>query len=361
MLSVLTCLALVVLVSAESGIDGWLRYARLPEFQDNSHHYTFPRNIQILNDTVGSPIHTAGYELQDGLQRLTGISVTVGFNSSSSIIVGTIDQYAATCNCDASRGSPDALMGDGFWLSAGTDEVLIMGHSERGTLYGTFEYLRNLAQGNFAPISEVHNPAAPIRAANQWDELSGRIGRGYGGPSIYLENGTFKQDLTRARQYARLLASIGINMLVVNDANAETDFLTAENIQGLGRVADAFRPWGVQLGLSLNFSSPVPIGGLSTYDPLDPGVVDFWNAITSEIYQSVPDFAGYLVKADSEDQPGPLQYNRTLSDGANLFANALKPYGRLQDVKPPGSKPFADSRALIRRHCLLSGLHLQLL
>lgn len=333
MLGLLTFLVCPALVSSESGIDAWLRYARLPEFQDNSHNYRFPRNIQILNQTIGSPIHTAGYELQYGLQQLTGLRVTIGFSSSKNIVVGTTSQYAAACDCENQPVDSASLVADGFWLRAGLDEVLILGQNERGALYGAFEYLRKLAQGDFADVQGTHNPAAPIRAANQWDELSGRIGRGYGGPSIYLENRTFVEDLTRAKQYARLLASVGINMLVVNDDNAETDFLTSQNIQGLGRLAHAFRPWGIQLGLSLNFSSPLAIGGLNTYDPLDAGVIDFWNDITEEIYQSVPDFIGYLVKADSEDQPGPLQYNRTLADGANLFAHALQPHGKLIEIQ----------------------------
>lgn len=113
----------------------------------------------------------------------------------------------------------------------------------------------------------------------------------------------------------------------MNNVNANASLLTPQNIQGLGRIADVFRPWGISLGISLNFASPQLIGGLSTFDPLDPSVIAFWTNITNQLYQSVPDMAGYLVKANSEGQPGPLTYNRTLAEGANLFAKALQPHG----------------------------------
>lgn len=133
--------------------------------------------------------------------------------------------------------------------------------------------------------------------------------------------------MTRVAEYARLLASIGINGVIVNNvnANANASLLMAQKIRGLGRVADGMRPYGAQIGVSLNFASPQTFGGLSTFDPLDASVIAFWTDITNQIYEQVPDFAGYLVKADSEGQPGPLTYNRTLADGANLFAKAIRP------------------------------------
>jgi len=138
-------------------------------------------------------------------------------------------------------------------------------------------------------------------------------------------------NLTRAADYARLLASIRINGIIVNDVNADASLLSAENIAGLGRIADVFRPYGIRIGISLNFASPttnVTAGPtLSTFDPLDGSVVTWWANMTGLIYDHVPDFAGYLVKANSEGQPGPLTYNRTLADGANLFAKALQPHG----------------------------------
>jgi alpha-glucuronidase len=123
------------------------------------------------------------------------------------------------------------------------------------------------------------------------------------------------------------LASVRINGVIVNNVNANATLLTPQNIAGLGRIANVFRRYGVQLGISLNFASPQSLGNLSTFDPLDESVIEWWTDITAQIYEAVPDMAGYLVKANSEGQPGPLTYNRTLAQGANLFAQALKPYG----------------------------------
>jgi len=137
--------------------------------------------------------------------------------------------------------------------------------------------------------------------------------------------------LARASEYARLLASIRINGIIVNNVNAVATTLSAENIQGLGRIADVFRPYGVQIGISLNFASPTANGTavptINTFDPLDPSVITWWTDMANILYESVPDMGGVLVKANSEGQPGPLTYNRTLADGANLFAKALEPHG----------------------------------
>lgn len=275
-------------------------------------------------------MYTAAQELQKGFQGILHEdidivnSTTKNQSHSSSVVIGTVDAYTEAFG---TANNWDDLIEDGFWLSTTKDSVQIIGRNERGALYGTFEYLSMLAQGNFSDVTYTSNPHAPIRWVNQWDNLDGSIERGYGGTSIFFENGLVFRNLTRAAEYARLLASIGLNAVVVNNVNANSSLLTPENIQGLGRIADVFRPYGVQLGISLDFATPQEIGGLSTYDPLDPEVIKFWGNITDQLYDAVPDMAGYLVKADSEGQSGPLVYNRTLSQGANLFANALKPHG----------------------------------
>ena len=314
----------VGLVAAENGLDAWLRYAPLPAANRNAQ---LPSSIVALNSTQTSPVYTAGIELQDGLQGIFGKHVAVAHSdckASSAVVVGTIDEYTKACGKLA--GAP-TLEADGFWLSVKGSTVQILGQNERGALYGAFEYLSMLAQGNFSQVAYVSNPNAPVRWVNQWDNLDGSIERGYGGPSIFFENGVVVSNLTRAAEYARLLASIRVNAVVVNNVNANASLLTAQNIEGLGRIADVFRPYGVQLGVSLNFAAPMLVGGLNTFDPLDPSVIAYWTNVTDQIYESVPDMAGYLVKADSEGQPGPLTYNRTLSQGANLFATAIQPHG----------------------------------
>lgn len=308
---------------AEDGSQGWLRYARIP----NASKYTaVPSSIAALNVTLNSPIFTAQQELQRGIKGILGkqIENVNGTNSSKLpvIIVGTIKAYTATYG---SLEAAQELEDDGFYLDSKGHNVLIVGFNERGALYGAFEYLSRLAQANFTPSSELHNPQAPIRWANQWDNLDGSIERGYAGPSIFFRNGFVVDNVTRVAEYARLLASVRINGIIVNNVNANAALLSAQNIEGLKRLADVMRPYGVQLGISLNFASPQAV--LGTFDPLDPRVDAWWANITDQIYAKVPDMAGYLVKANSEGQPGPLTYNRTLADGANMFARAAKPHG----------------------------------
>ncbi|KAF2229567.1 glycoside hydrolase family 67 protein [Viridothelium virens] len=317
--------ALFGLVAAENGLNAWLRYAPIPNAQNYS--ASLPSSIVSLNSTETSPVYTAGTELQNGIQGIFGKRLSISHangTTSSSIVVGTVDEYAKTGG--SVQGIPE-LDEDGFWLSSKGGNVQILGENERGALYGAFEYLSMLAQGNLSSVAYATNPNAPVRWVNQWDNLDGSIERGYGGPSIFFENGTIVNDLTRAGDYARLLASVRVNAVVVNNVNANSTLLSTRNIQGLGRIADAFRPYGVRLGISLDFASPMDFGGLPTYDPLDPSVIAFWTNVTNQIYETVPDMAGYLVKANSEGQAGPLTYNRTLSQGGNLFAKALQPHG----------------------------------
>ncbi|KAK4203145.1 family 67 putative glycoside hydrolase [Triangularia verruculosa] len=321
-------LAAVGLAVAEDGLNAWLRYARVPSA---SHHLgKLPSAVVTLNATQGLPVHTAGKELVDGINGLFGKKLTVGKSKGTSATVGTVGAYVDK-NPSAAAGLPD-LIEDGFYLKVSKGNVLILGQNERGALYGAFHYLSVIAQGNVSDFTLTSNPDAPIRWVNQWDNMQdggthGSVERGYGGDSIFFWDGYIRDDLTRAGQYARLLASIGINAVVANNVNANASILTPENMDGLARIADAFRPYGVQLGVSLNFAAPQLLGGLDSFDPLDKTVINWWQGIADTLYKRIPDMAGYLVKANSEGQPGPMTYNRTLADGANLFARTLQPHG----------------------------------
>ncbi|RAL14500.1 alpha-glucuronidase [Aspergillus homomorphus CBS 101889] len=313
------------LAAAEDGFAGWLRYAPVP--CDSVCLQGLPSRLNVLNNTKGSPIEIAGLELATGLQSIVSKNLTSTqprCDVSDSILVATLEQYKHRCNTAVDIPELDQ---DGFWLRSTGKSVQILGQSERGALYGAYEYLSLLAQGNFSHVAYASNPHAPIRWVNQWDNMDGVIERGYGGLSIFFKNGRIVDDLAPVKQYARLLASVRINGLVVNNVNANATLLTPENMKGLGRIADVCRSYGVQIGVSLNFASPKTLGGLDTFDPLDATVIAWWNNITNSLYDHVPDLAGYLVKADSEGQPGPNTYNRTLSQGANLFARALQPHG----------------------------------
>ncbi len=162
---------------------------------------------------------------------------------------------------------------------------------------------------------------------DEWDNLNGTIERGYAGRSIFFDNGSVRPDMTRPGEYARLLASVGINGCAINNVNADLKMLTPEMITQVARIADAFRPWGVRLAMSVDLSSPKVVGGLDTFDPLDSRVIAWWQKAVNQVYAQIPDFAGFVVKADSEGRAGPSQYGRTPVDAANVLARALKPHG----------------------------------
>ena len=215
---------------------------------------------------------------------------------------------------------------DGFTL----ENNGITSHSELGILYGVYDLLRRQAIGE-KPAKVVSDPSYMYRILNHWDNLNGSVERGYAGKSIFWRNEkdaltVTSEDKTRWLAYARANASIGINDTVLNNVNASPLILTADYLKKVKAIADILRPYGVKTYLSVNFSSPVKIGGLKTADPLDPGVKKWWRDKIKEIYKSIPDFGGFLVKANSEGQPGPQDFGRTHVDGANMMADALKPY-----------------------------------
>lgn len=321
--------AAIGLAAAEDGLDAWLRYAPIPHAK--CYHKKLPSTVVTLNATKGLPVYTAGEELVDGINGIFGkeLSVSEDSDEDTAITIGTVAAYEESGG-DV-KDLPD-LVEDGFYLDISGRDVLILGSNERGALYGAFKYLAQLAQGEVKDDTITSNPEASIRWVNQWDNMRdggthGSVERGYGGDSIFFWDGVIREDLTRAGQYARLLASIGLNAVVVNNVNANETILTPSNMDGLARIADVFRPYGIQLGLSLRFDSPQLLGGLDTFDPLDESVIEWWQDVADSLYERIPDMAGYLVKASSEGQPGPLTYNRTLADGANMFAHTLAPHG----------------------------------
>jgi alpha-glucuronidase len=217
---------------------------------------------------------------------------------------------------------------DGFLIETVDRHLVILAEADRGVLYGVFAILNALArEQDVAHLQGIQRPTAPVRWVDQWDNLNGTIERGYGGPSIFFEKDDVKADLTRVNEYGRLLASIGIHGCNINNVNANPRVIQDEFLPQLARIADAFRPWGVQIGVSVDLSSPKKVGGLATYDPMDPGVIEWWQKRVAAIYKAIPDFGGITVKADSEGREGPSSYGRTPADAANMLARALKPHG----------------------------------
>ncbi len=170
---------------------------------------------------------------------------------------------------------------------------------------------------------------SPVRWVNHWDNLDGSIERGYGGRSIFWDNGAARADLSRVNDYGRMLASLGINGASINNVNVNPRILAPDFLPEIVRIANTLRPWGVRMVLSVDFGSPQKVGGLDTFDPLDPKVIAWWKAKTDEIYRAVPDLGGFIIKADSEGRVGPSVYGRTHADAANVVARALKPHGGL--------------------------------
>src|SRR5438270_6483872 len=322
------CAAVFLLpAAAETGAEGWLRYSRLsPQAADE--YKLLPPNTVLLGDSV--VLKTAQQELLRGVALMLGrrLQVESALSPQRAIILGT---FAELHLLAPELHPPEDLLADGYWLKRakvdGRECLIIAARNDRGVLYGVFALLSKIARVETLPIDEVQQPYAPIRWVNQWDNLDGSIERGYGGPSIFFENGNVRGDLTRASEYARLLASIGINGCTINNVNAAPGILQENFIAQVSGIADVFRPWGVQLSLSVDLSSPKVIGGLDTFDPLDPRVVEWWRKKVDEIYKHIPDFGGFVVNADSEGRLGPSTYGRTPVDAANAIARSLKPHG----------------------------------
>ena len=313
---------------AETGAEGWLRYAPVAHgaaarYDALPNAVIFFGNSEVLNSAKG--------ELMRGVASMLGKRLRTEQNvaAESAFVLVTLKDLRQHFG-DVQPFRP--VGPDGFWLRTvqhGEKKYwLIIGGNDRGVLYGTFSFLSRIGQQrNVNDLDDLENPSAPIRWASQWDNLDGSIERGYAGRSIFFDSGAVHGDLTRAGQYARLLASVGINACAINNVNADPRILSADFLPQLARVADVFRPWGVKLAVSVDLSSPVAVGGLKTFDPLDRDVGAWWKKKVNEIYQRIPDFAGFVVKADSEGRSGPSQYDRTAADAANVIARALKPHG----------------------------------
>jgi alpha-glucuronidase len=329
-LSLLTRCLLVVPCRAETGYEGWLRYAVIDDASvRNSYEKALPAVAVVLGRSDVE--RSAQVELIRGIRGLLHRTerIETALPAENAILLGTIDEVKRVI---PTFDVPADLTEDGFYLKTiafdGHRVLMVTARNDRGVLYGTFALLRKMAlYESIARLDDEENPYAPIRVINQWDNLNGTIERGYAGGSIFWIGGHVVPDLTRVSDYARLLASLGIDGCSINNVNAEPHAIDSEHIPELARVAAAFRPWGVKLFVCINFGSPKSIGGLDTFDPLDPRVIDFWNKKVEEIYAAIPDFGGFIMKADSEGELGPSAFGRTHADAANVVAHPLKAHG----------------------------------
>lgn len=320
-------LTLSPIARAEDGYAAWLRYRPLPK--PVAATIRLPWRIVALDD---APTVASAYEeLRAGIEALLGTPVIAAGNlKQSAILLGTVaDLQKAGIDLPQAK----RLREDGFLIAPHGGHLVIAAINPRGVLYGAFALLRRIDTGEVPKDwNLLENPSAPIRYLNHWDNPGGTIERGYAGRSIFFSDDPEKEglvttDLARVADYARLLASVGINGCSLNNVNADDRVYGPAGLAQIKKLADAMRPYGVQTMLSISLDSPKRMGDLSTFDPLDPAVAKWWKDKVDQIYTYVPDFAGFVLKADSEGRLGPSAYGRTHADAANVIARALKPHG----------------------------------
>ncbi|WNV85896.1 alpha-glucuronidase [Umezawaea sp. Da 62-37] len=247
---------------------------------------------------------------------------------------GELVDEPGTAALDLVRAAGPDAGDEAFTIARAEGTTTVHAAGGAGLLHGFHQVVR-LGEGAFAGTwTERFAPRQSVRMLDHWDNVDvhpvmGQVERGYSGGSLFYDDGAVRADLGRVAAYARLLGSIGINRVGLNNVNVhrtEARLLT-DLLPDVARLADVFRPQGIRVSLSVGFAAPITLGGLATADPLDPEVRDWWARTTADVYAAIPDFAGYVVKADSEGQPGPFAYGRDHADGANVLARALEPFG----------------------------------
>ncbi len=310
------------------GYELWLSYSPYSESMTKKYSAKIKNVYTALGseilDAVSDEIELAFSSLLD-INFLLERSNTVKFSNSSLLIAPYDHLDEDLCARLPSNTLPE---GDGYSILSIQDSILITGLTEKGVLYGSFYFLRLLQTGkSIENLSIVSSPSVKWRILNHWDNLDGSVERGYAGKSLWKWKELPKLIDSRYKDYARACASIGINGAVLNNVNTQVYILSQEYIEKAAAIASVFRHFGIRIFLSVNFSSPALLGGLGTADPFDKSVIRWWKEKTAEIYSVIPDFGGFLVKADSEGQPGPYVYGRDHADGANMLGRVLEPYG----------------------------------
>lgn len=325
-LLLLLSVSLPAAARAETGYDLWLRYQ--PVEQQLRDRYA----KQVTHYTVAArpTLTAAADELRRGSEGMLGYPLVwrETVMGDGAVVLGT-----GKSPLIAPLGLPLAQLGpEGYLIRSATIDgkrvTVIAANQDVGVLYGVFRFLKLMQTRQ--PLDNLDISDAPklkVRVLNHWDNLDRYVERGYAGQSIWDWQKLPGYKDPRYTDYARANASIGINGTVLTNVNANADVLRPEWLEKVKALADVFRPWGIKVYLTARFSAPIEIGGLKTADPLDPAVAAWWRAKVDEIYRIIPDFGGFLVKANSEGQPGPADYKRSHAEGANMFADALAPHG----------------------------------
>jgi len=345
LISILSIL-LPIFIFAENGSELWLRYKALPDALSKQ----YSQQLQFITFETNSPTRkVADAELDKALKGMLGrvLSKSVKIQANT-LVIGTLKDKSVRqfVSADTLR-----LCGEEGYLLKSVDfkggkVLLLAANQDIGLLYGVFELIRQIQQGHqLSNLNLKEKPSYNRRILNHWDNLDGTVERGYAGHSIWKWEELPEKISPSYEIYARANASIGINGTVLNNVNASPKILSAEYLCKVKVLADNFRPYGIHVYLAVNFSSPAKLGGLPTSDPLDQNVQDWWKMKTDEIYSLIPDFGGFLVKANSEGLPGPQDYGRTHADGANMLADALSPHGGIVMWRAFVYQPDGDDRA----------------
>lgn len=326
-----TCILVAQIAFAEDGYEMWLRY--LPVADAKLAKSYRQQLSQLVVEGESPTLEVATSELERGLAGLLNQKITRSKTPArrGSLVLGTPanSPLIASLKLDERLAS---LGPEGYLLLSTKvnkrDALVIAANSDQGVLYGAFHLLRLVqTQADIRELNVESAPRVQYRVVNHWDNLNRLVERGYGGLSLWEWGSLPNYKNPRYTDYARINASLGINGTVLNNVNADPRILSDQFLKKVAALADVFRPYGVKMYLSINYDSPRAYGDLDTADPLDPRVQAWWKERTDKVYAYIPDFGGYLVKADSEGQPGPHGYGRTHADGANMLARALKPHG----------------------------------
>ncbi len=317
-------------IKAENGYELWLRY--LPVDNKTILNSYRQQITAIYTAGTSATMHIVKNELVQGINGLlqTPVNSITNMNRNGIVVAGTPQSIPLINNAGIATQLNQAG-NEGFIVVTrtinGKKYTIITGNTDIAVLYGSFHFLKLLqTQQNIQQLNIVSVPKIKLRTLNHWDNLDRTVERGYAGFSLWNWHTLPGYIDPRYIDYARANASIGINAVVLTNVNANATILTPEYIEKVKALADAFRPYGIKVFLTARFSAPIELGKLKTADPLDTGVKNWWQQKTKEIYSYIPDFGGFLVKANSEGQPGPQDYKRSHADGANMLAEAVAPY-----------------------------------
>lgn len=322
-------IAITVGAFADDGYRLWLRYDKLPA---NNLTTQYKKHLQqLIISGSSATIQKATEELNNALTGLLGKTAVAvkDLKTNGTLIIGTPANNKIIAALDLQ--DLKKINDEGFVIISKTIQgktcTIISANTDIGILYGTFNFLRLLqTQQDISNLNISSTPKIKFRLLNHWDNLNRTVERGYAGASIWDWHKLPDYIDKRYIDYARTNASIGINGTVLTNVNANATILTKPYLEKVAALANTFRPYGIKVYLTARFSAPIEIGGLKTADPLDAAVQQWWKQKVKEIYSFIPDFGGFLIKANSEGQPGPQDYKRSHADGANMFADALAPY-----------------------------------